>query len=205
MCLNLCKTCLVFVVCPLVVFWMYKSGNLEKIFEKAGNTASKGCDCCSKFCSTVSAKLNGSCFDKLCNTDSCKQCCGLTKCFGAICGFFKGCCKDNCFKNALNFDAICKCLKSTFSCDFSKLDCCDAKKGCQNPLVCCGSCPCFSKCGKLDGCTCCEKSATATQGFCSDVFGRCCNCCYSFKKAAGSTGQKSKSPFSPQKLILTLN
>ena len=80
-CLNLCKTGIVFVVCPLVIFWMYKGGNLEKIFEKAGNVAGKGCDCCSKFCSTVSAKLNGGCLDKLCNTDICKQCCGIPRCF----------------------------------------------------------------------------------------------------------------------------
>ena len=71
-CLNLCKTITVFVVCPLVMFWMWKSGNLEKLLDKAGNVAGKGCNCCTKFCSTISAKFNGSCIDKLCNTDSCK-------------------------------------------------------------------------------------------------------------------------------------
>lgn len=76
-CLNLCKVGIVFVVCPLMIFWMYKSGSLDKLLEKAGAVSSKGCECCTKCCATVSAKLNGSCLDKLCNTDNCKHCCGI--------------------------------------------------------------------------------------------------------------------------------
>lgn len=218
-CLNLCKTFIICFVCPLVLFWMWKSGNLEKLLDKAGNAAGKGCGCCKKFCSTVSAKLNGSCLDKLCNTSKCKHCCGIQRCCEGVCTCFRKGCKTGClsklcsylkkciscgflkdffgkccacFKNICKCSSITKFIKSTCKCNWEKLDCCNARKGCANPLACCKECPCMSKCKNLDNCVCCEKSATSVKGCCGEIKGRCCNCCFAFKKSVSSKGQSLK-------------
>lgn len=218
-CLNCCKVFIICFVCPLVLFWLYKSGTFEDLLEKAGAVGKSSCSCCRKMCTTVSAKLNGSCLDKLCNTNGCKQCCGLQRCCGGVVKFFGKCCKAGCFsgfcsylkkfiscqfvgdfcgkccacfKNLFKCSSIGKFLKSTFSCNWSSLNCCDARKGCQNPLFCCKECPCFSTCKRFDTCVCCEKSASTVSGCCGEIKGRFCNCCYSFQKAAGSKGQSLK-------------
>jgi hypothetical protein len=120
------------------------------------------------------------------------MCSFLKKCIACtlISEFLSKCCA--CFKKGMNCSAIGKFLTSTCGCNWEKLDCCDARKGCSNPLNCCKECPCFSSCKQFDTCVCCEKSVSSTKGFCSDLWGRCCNCCYSFKKSVGTTGSNLK-------------
>lgn len=230
MCYNCCKFIIVFVVCPLVCYWLYKSGNLEKLIDKAGSTFKGSCQCCKKICVTVSAKLRDChCITKYCNSDKCKHCCGIQRCCEGICNCFKGFCEKGCFskicgcvKNFFNCSIIkdfcgkcCGCFKdaikcgsiaafckSICKCDFDKLKCCDKNLGCDNPCQCCGQLPCCKKCKDLDGCSCCSRAGNAVKdggkkigGCCTQVKERCCNCCFQFKKKAGSKGSSLSKNF----------
>lgn len=230
MCYNCIKFLIVFVVCPLVCYWLYKSGNLEKLMDKAGSTLKGGCGCCRKVCVTVSAKLRDChCITKNCNSEKCKHCCGLQKACEGICSCFKGCCKTGCFsdvcnwfKKCLNCDFVkdfcgkcCSCFKevfkcgsiknfceSIFKCNFDKLKCCNRDFGCKNPCQCCGELPCCKKCKDLNSCSCCDKAGSAIKdggrkvgGCCSGAKERCCNCCYTLKKKAGSKGSNFSKNF----------
>lgn len=180
-CKNVTKVCVVFVLIPLVLYWLWKSGKGEKLLEGAQKLLGGSCECCKKMCEVVNQKLNNGCINKLCNTESCRNCCGLQTgcencctclagcckkgCLSDVCswikscGGLKGCCRDclNCCKNGLSCDACGKFCKGCLSCNFSKLDCCDGGKGCGNPMRCCGKCPCCSGCKEMDTCVCCEK------------------------------------------------
>lgn len=223
MCYNSIKFFIVFVVCPLACYWMYKSGNLEKLVDKAGATLQGGCSCCRKLCVTVSAKIRDcSCLTKTCNSDKCKHCCGLQRCcegvckclkgacgkgcFSKFCGWFKNCVKCNvvkdfcgrfcsCFKDAIKCGSIKKFCSGIFKCNFDKLNCCNRDIGCKNPCQCCGDLPCFQKCKDFDTCSCCDKAGAGIReggkkvgGCCSGLKERFCNCCFDFRKKAGSKG-----------------
>lgn len=213
-CMNCCKIFVVFVLFPLALYWLYTSGHLKTIMDKAGDALSGSCKCCRKLCATVSGKLNDlKCLAKLCNSKSCKHCCGLQRACEGICSCAKHCCEVKkackfvgkvltckglkeccgpcceCFKKGANCGAIAKFLKGLCKCDFDDLSCCNPEKGCKNMFQCFGDCPCCKKLKKFDTCSCCNragfKKATGCFGQCKE---RCCNCCYSFKKKAGEKG-----------------
>ena len=221
-CMNCCKIFIVFVVFPLALYWLYTSGHLKTIADKAGDALSGGCKCCRKLCATVSGKLNDmKCLNKVCNSKSCKHCCGLQRFFEGICSCGKHCCRKGCFsgvtkfcgkiltckglkeccgpcwectKKGLKCSAIGNFFKGLCKCDFDKLSCCNPEKGCKNMFQCFGDCPCCKKCGKYDTCSCCNRAGFDKAKGC---FGQCkerlCNCCYSFKKKAGEKGASLKS------------
>lgn len=199
-CMNCCKFIIVFVICPLAIYWMWSEGHIEKILEKAGSTLSGGCGCCKKYCGMVSGKLNGSCVQKLCNGDKCKSCCGLQRFFEGICSCFKQCCKKGCLTKVCGFigkliscrglkeccGPCCGCIKKGLKCgnigalckgcckcDFDKLDCCDPQKGCKNMFQCCGDCPCCKKCANFDTCSCCNRAGATAKNGIKEV-GGCC-------------------------------
>jgi len=202
LCKNFCKVFIICVVCPLVIYWCWKSGAAEEIYDNLSEHIGGACECCKKCNTVVEENLNGGCIDSLCNTDSCKHCCGITTCLGGFFSCLGGMCNKNCFSDICKFfgecgggcgecfgrikdlcgqcchiESITKCCKGTFTCDFKDLACCDIEKGLKNPLQCFGKCPCCKKLGEMDTCSICEKAKTTVSKGAHEAE-ECCGGCH---------------------------
>jgi len=102
-CKNGCKLFIIFCVCPLIIFWLYRSGVAEELMDKAGEYLGGSCECCNKIAIVIEENLNGGIIDDVCNNDMCKNSCGFEGFFKGIINFFSSMCHPSCFGDIAEF------------------------------------------------------------------------------------------------------
>ena len=184
LCFNFIKLFCLFVVLPLLIYWLWRSGYEEKILEKVGEVAEQvieyvvekcDCKCCRELCKILTDKLNVRCIQQCFNNCFCRHCCGLQsgceRCFSCLGEM----CRLSCFKDICSFLAICLTKQGIGQCFGRCCACLGA--GCQ-PASC-------SLCLRsLFLCNCDQMECCDLDKGCDNVFQCCgkCPCCRTCEK-----------------------